>query len=81
MTGYYDLILGLIPVALLGLSGTLFAVGLTLTTAVTAGGLLAVAFVAHGLFVNDPVVPTPETVAESGMDAAQAPAAGFDSAD
>ena len=81
MTGYYDLILGLIPVSLLGLSATLFVAGLSLTTAVTAGGLLAVVFVAHGLFVNDPVVSSPESVTDHVADAAKPPATGFDSAD
>ena len=81
MTGYYDLILVLIPASLLGLSGTLFAAGLALTTAVSAGGLLAMALVAHGMFINEPVVATPERVTERISDPGSTPSAGFESAD
>lgn len=55
MTGYYDLVLGLIPLAFLGLTGTLTVGGFTLTTAVTVASLVAIAVVAHALFVNAPV--------------------------
>lgn len=55
MTDYYDLVLGLIPLALLGIGGGLYVVGLTLTTALTIGGLVAVGLVGHALFVNGPV--------------------------
>ena len=81
MTGYYDLILGLIPVSLLGLSGTLFVAGFTLTTAVTIGGLLAVAFVAHGLFVNEPVGSPPEPATDRVAEPANPASSGFESAD
>ncbi|MFB6070749.1 MAG: hypothetical protein ABEJ76_06970 [Halanaeroarchaeum sp.] len=55
MTEYYDLVLGLIPLALLGLGGGLHVAGLALTTALTIGGLFAVGLVGHALFVNGPV--------------------------
>lgn len=55
MANYYDLILGFIPLALLGLGGGLHIAGLTLTTAVTIGGLVAVGLVGHALFVRAPV--------------------------
>jgi len=55
MTEYYDLVLGLIPLAFLGLGGGLHFAGLTLTTALTIGGLFAVGLVGHALFVNGPV--------------------------
>lgn len=55
MTDYYDLVLGLIPLALLGIGGGLHVAGLATTTALTVGGLVAVGLVAHALFVNGPV--------------------------
>jgi hypothetical protein len=56
MTGYYDIVLGAIPLSLLGISGSLtFATDLALTTAVTLGALFAVALIGHALFVNGPV--------------------------
>lgn len=54
MPGYYDLVLGLIPVALLGISGLLSATGFTTTMAANVGGLVAVALVGHALFVRAP---------------------------
>ena len=54
MTGYYDALLVLIPVALVGVSAALAAVGAANTTAVTLGGVVAAGLVAHGLFVNEP---------------------------
>lgn len=62
MTQYYDLVLGLIPLALLGTTGVLHAAGVGLTSAVSIGGLLAVLLVGHALFVNAPV----DTPASSG---------------
>jgi len=55
MTEYYDLVLGLIPLALLGVGGGLHVAGIGLTTALTIGGLFAVGLVGHALFVNGPV--------------------------
>ena len=55
MTGYYDLVLGLIPVALLGLTAALTAAGLGLTTAVPIAASVPVALIGHAMFVNAPV--------------------------
>ena len=56
MTGYYDIVLGAIPLSLLGISGSLtVATDLALTTAVTLGALFAVALIGHAMFVNGPV--------------------------
>ena len=63
MTGYYDYVLGLIPLALFGVSATLGAAGLSLTTAVPVGAGVAVLLIGHALFVNGPVddvAPTPQ---------------------
>jgi hypothetical protein len=59
---YYDLILGLIPLALLGLTGVLTLGGLTLTTAVPIAASASVGLIGHALFIRAPVdhsVPTP----------------------
>lgn len=55
MAGYYDIVLGLIPVALLGITAALTVVGLSLTTAVPIGALVAVGLIGHAMFVNAPI--------------------------
>ncbi|NHN49709.1 hypothetical protein G9464_19245 [Halostella sp. JP-L12] len=55
MTGYYDVVLGLIPVALLGLTAALTTAGLGLTTAVPIAASVPVALMGHAMFVNAPV--------------------------
>lgn len=59
MAEYYDLILGLIPLALFGISGTLTLGGLSSTFSVTAAGIVAVLLVGHALFVRGPVDSDP----------------------
>ncbi|NGM67500.1 hypothetical protein G6M89_00505 [Natronolimnobius sp. AArcel1] len=54
MTGYYDIVLGLIPVALLGISAALTVVGLSLTAAIPVGAFVAMAIIGHAMFVNTP---------------------------
>ncbi|OVE85597.1 hypothetical protein [Natronolimnobius baerhuensis] len=54
MTGYYDIVLGLIPVALLGISAALTFVGLSLTAAIPVGAFVAMAIIGHAMFVNTP---------------------------
>ncbi|MXV60726.1 hypothetical protein GS429_01295 [Natronorubrum sp. JWXQ-INN-674] len=54
MTGYYDVVLGLIPVALLGITAALMFVGISLTTAVPIGSFVAMAIIGHAMFVNTP---------------------------
>lgn len=55
MTGYYDYVLGLIPVSLVVITGALLLAGFQLTTAVPLGSLVAVGLVGHAMFVNAPV--------------------------
>ncbi|WP_076608663.1 hypothetical protein [Natronorubrum thiooxidans] len=55
MTGYYDLVLGLIPVALLGITAALTVVGVSLTAAIPIGSAIAIAIMGHAMFVNGPV--------------------------
>jgi hypothetical protein len=69
MAGYYDLVLGLVPLTLLGLTGLLMLAGLGATTAVPLGAGAAGLVVGHALFVNGPVDPTqltPETPDATG---------------
>jgi uncharacterized membrane protein YebE (DUF533 family) len=58
MTGYYDYVLGLIPVSLVVITGALLLAGFQLTTAVPLGSLVAVGLVGHAMFVNAPVTQT-----------------------
>lgn len=55
MMGYYDVVLGLIPVTLLGISGALYAVGIGLSIAVPIAALVAAGLICHGLFIRAPV--------------------------
>jgi hypothetical protein len=55
MVGYYDAVLGLIPVSLFGLGGLLTGAGLPFTTAVPIATLLAGVLVCHAMFVRAPV--------------------------
>ncbi|WP_083252751.1 hypothetical protein [Haladaptatus sp. W1] len=61
MTGYYDLILGLIPLALIGVTGAVSAAGLSLAAAVPVGATVSVLLIGHALFVNGPVDISPES--------------------
>jgi hypothetical protein len=58
MNGYYDYVLGLIPLTLLGLTAILVVVGLELTMAVPLGAGVSSLVVGHALFINGPVDPT-----------------------
>ncbi|MGB9985941.1 hypothetical protein [Salarchaeum japonicum] len=75
MSEYYDVILGIIPLAFLGTIGGFSFSGFSLTTAVTAAGLVGVALVGHALFVNGPVDSTSTPDAPATTPATGAPAA------
>lgn len=59
MTGYYDLILGLIPLAMAGITGGIVAAGFTLTTAIPVASVVAVALIGHAMYIRTPVDPAP----------------------
>jgi hypothetical protein len=61
MTGYYDLVLGLIPLALAGITGFLAVLGFALTTAIPLASLVCVGLIGHAMFVNGPVDATDAT--------------------
>ncbi|MGM0591513.1 MAG: hypothetical protein ACQETI_07780 [Halobacteriota archaeon] len=52
---YYDLVLGLIPLAFLGFTGVLTVLGLALTIAVPIAASVAAGMVGHAMFVRTPV--------------------------
>ncbi|XVH31928.1 hypothetical protein ACNS7O_01735 [Haloferacaceae archaeon DSL9] len=58
MTGYYDYVLGLIPLVLFGFTATLSIIGIPLTVAVPVGASVAILIIGHALFVNVPVAHT-----------------------
>jgi len=55
MIGYYDIVLGAVPVTLLGVAGALYGAGVDLFVAVPLAAGLAALVIGHGLFVNAPV--------------------------
>lgn len=55
MTGYYDIVLGLIPLALATITAALTVAGVSLTTAVPLASLVAVGLIGHAMFVRAPV--------------------------
>lgn len=73
MTGYYDYVLGVIPLALLGITAALSIVGFPLTTAVPAGASVAGLVVGHALFINGPATPTAPQPPAASSQPAQAP--------
>lgn len=60
MTGYYDYVLGLIPLVLGGLTALLLAGGFSLSTAVPVAALPAVGLMGHAMFVRSPIDTVPE---------------------
>jgi hypothetical protein len=54
IAGYYDFVLGLIPLAFLGVTGALVLGGIGLMTAVPLGALVSLGLVIHDMFVDGP---------------------------
>ncbi|QLD84938.1 hypothetical protein HWV23_04120 [Natronomonas halophila] len=55
MTGYYDIVLGLIPLSLAGLTAILLAAGMSLSASVPIASVVAFGLMGHAMFVNAPV--------------------------
>ncbi|WP_440990227.1 hypothetical protein [Haloarchaeobius baliensis] len=56
MTGYYDIVLGLIPVSFIGGTAALTTVAdMATSTAIPVAAVLAVLLIGHAMFVNAPV--------------------------
>ncbi|RMB18102.1 hypothetical protein ATH50_1549 [Haloplanus aerogenes] len=56
MIDYYDYVLGFVPLALVGITAVLSAIGVDTLLAVPVGATVAGLAVGHALFVNGPVV-------------------------
>ena len=54
MASYYDVVLGLIPLSLAGLTAALVAGGLPSAVAVPLASTVAVGVIGHAMFVNGP---------------------------
>jgi hypothetical protein len=59
--GYYDAVLGLIPVVFGGVTGGFLALGFGLMVAIPFGGLGAIALIGHAMFVNGPNDASPQS--------------------
>jgi hypothetical protein len=55
MAGYYDYVLVLIPLAMLGIVGLLTAVGWSVVSAAPVGAGVSTLVIGHALFVRAPV--------------------------
>ena len=69
MTGYYDIVLGLIPLALATITAALTVAGVSLTTAVPLASLVAVGLIGHAMFVRAPV-DAPTSSRDTGFEPA-----------
>ena len=73
MALYYDLVLGLIPLVMAGVTGALVLAGVTLTTAIPIGGVVALGLIGHAMFVRAPVsAPAAQAVQSDGGEIASA---------
>ena len=66
MPGYYDYVLGAIPLTLLGGTGLLSATGLSFSAAIPLAAALAVLLIGHALFVNAPTDPVADVETVTG---------------
>jgi hypothetical protein len=57
MPGYYDLVLGVIPLSLAGLTALLLVGGASLSVAVPLASVVTVGVMGHAMFVNGPAAP------------------------
>lgn len=64
MFAYYDIVLLLIPLTLLGVGGSLSIVGLPLVISIPIGAALSALLVGHALFVRSPTSATPDAPPE-----------------
>ncbi|MFB6161935.1 MAG: hypothetical protein ABEJ86_00630 [Halococcoides sp.] len=59
---YYDLVLAVIPLTMVGLTGSLVVAGVSSEIALAAGSLLAAGCIGHAVFVRAPVTNHDEAV-------------------
>lgn len=60
MTGYYDIVLGLIPASLAGLTALLYVAGMSLSVSIPLASVVTLGLMGHAMFVNAPVTPSTE---------------------
>ena len=58
MAGYYDVVLGLIPLSLAGLTALFLTTGLSLSVAIPLASTAAIGLMGHAMFVNAPGLGT-----------------------
>ncbi|CAI49991.1 uncharacterized protein NP_3800A [Natronomonas pharaonis DSM 2160] len=61
MTGYYDIVLGLIPASLIGLTALFVFGGLSLSASVPLASVATIGLMGHAMFVNAPGPSEPAT--------------------
>lgn len=66
MTGYYDAVLGLIPVLFAGVTGALLLTGVALVFSIAAGATVAGSLIAHAMFVRTPTDAPAVSVPSTG---------------
>lgn len=66
MTGYYDVVLGLIPLGLGTIAAAMILLGFELTVAVPVGSVFAIALIVHAMFVRTPTDAVPEVESTGG---------------
>ena len=66
MTGYYDLVLGLIPFGLGTIAAALMLLGYELTVAVPVGSVFAIGLICHAMFVRTPTDAVPQAEGTGG---------------
>jgi hypothetical protein len=66
MAGYYDVVLGLIPLTLAGISGVLSFAGMALSVAIPIAGVVSIALIGHAMFVRTPTAPAQTARTDSG---------------
>lgn len=68
MTGYYDIVLGLIPLSLAGLTAFLLAAGMSLSLSVPLASVVTLGLMGHAMFVNAPVGPMAGSETKEGAE-------------
>ena len=66
MTGYYDVVLGLIPLGLGTIAAALMLLGYQSTVAVPVGSVFAIGLIGHAMFVRTPTDAVPEVESAGG---------------
>lgn len=75
MTGYYDIVLGVIPLSLAGLTALLFVAGMSLSVSIPLASVVTLGVMGHAMFVRAPVGQSAtETNQQSTADSTTGPA-------